>query len=77
MDTNIKYIFYYVLIKLSFGFCYQSSNIYNGKLKQSRQSHNIMYNDNSGTLSKHSLSNMGAMVVMTLVLSLRAIEVKH
>ena len=78
MDTNIKYIFYYVLIKLSFGFCYQSSNIYNGKLNnKSRQSHNIMYNDNSCTLSKQSLSNMGAMVVVTLDLSLRAIEVKH
>ena len=78
MDTNIKYIFYYVLIKLSYGFCYQSSYIYNGKLNnQSRQSHNIMYNDNSGTLSKQSLSNMGAMVVVTLDLSLRATEVKH
>ena len=32
MDKNIKCTLYYVLIKLSFGFCYQSSNIYNGKL---------------------------------------------
>ena len=75
MDNNIKCTLYYVLIKLSFGFCYQSSNtgIYNGKLNnQSRQSHNIMYHDNIGTLSKQdlskqSLSNMGAMVAVTLV----------
>ena len=40
MDKNIKYTLYYVLINLSFGFCYQSATIYNGKLNYtSRQSH--------------------------------------